>query len=251
MAQNQSRPETTLRFPILFCRRQVWLPTLWGALLMLVAVAAIVALIAFNAYELLAPRQPASGPAGAGARTLVVEGWMDGEELQQVVAVVRAGRYERVLTTGGPIDAAFDAKGWRTHAVRAAAFLRDQGVTGVPVLAVATPASLQDRTYLSAVEVRDWAQRSGVALEAIDLFSVGVHTRRSRLLYRMALGDAVEVGAIAARPRDYDPRRWWGSSAGTKATMGETLSLAWTVCCFWPAARGSQEERWAVPEAPR
>ena len=236
MAQNQSRPETTLRFTILFRRRQVWLPTVWGGLLILAVVAALVALLGFNAYDLLAPHQPARGPAGAGARTLVVEGWMDGEELQQAVAVVRAGHYERVLTTGGPIDAWSDPLGWRTHARRAAAFLRDHGVTGVPVIAVEMPTSLQDRTYLSAVQVRDWAQRSGVALEAIDLFSVGVHTRRSRLLYRMALGDAVEVGTIAARPREYDPLRWWASSAGTKATMGETLSLAWTTCCFWPAA---------------
>ena len=225
-----------MRFTILFRRRQVWLPTVWGGLLILAVVAALVALLGFNAYDLLAPHQPARGPAGAGARTLVVEGWMDGEELQQAVAVVRAGRYERVLTTGGAIDPWSDPLGWRTHARRAAAFLRDHGVTGVPVIAVETPVTSQDRTYLSAVQVRDWAQRSGVVLEAIDLFSVGVHMRRSRLLYRKALGDAVEVGAIAARPREYDPQRWWASSAGTKATMGETLSLIWTTCCFWPAA---------------
>ncbi len=236
MAQNQSLPETTLRFTTLFRRRQVWLPTIWGGLLMLAAAASVVLLLGFNAYDLLAPNQPARGPAGAGARTLVVEGWLDGSELQQAVAVVRGGRYERVLTTGGPIDASFDVKGWRSHAVRTATFLRDNGVTGVPVIAVETPASPQDRTYLSAAQVRDWAQRSGVALQAIDLFSVGTHMRRSRLLYRMALGDAVEVGAIPARPRDYDPQRWWASSAGTKATIGETLSLAWTTCCFWPTA---------------
>ena len=118
---------------------------------------------------------------------------------------------------------------------RAAAYLRDNGVTGVPVIAVETPASLQDRTYLSAVQVREWARRSGLALEAIDLLSNGVHMRRSRTLYRMALGDSVEVGAIAARPVEYDPQRWWRTSAGVKATMGETLSLAWTTCCFWPS----------------
>jgi hypothetical protein len=236
MAQNQRRPETTLRFTILFRRRQVWFPTLWGGLLMLAVAATAIVLLGANAYGLLAPHQPARGTAGAGARTLVVEGWMEGEELQQAVAVVRAGRYERVLTTGGAIEPWSDPMGWHTLAQRAAAFLRDHGLEGVPVIAVDTPTSSQDRTYLSAVQVREWAQRSGVALEAIDVFSIGVHTRRSRLLYRVALGDAVEVGAIAARPREYDPQRWWASSAGTKATMGETLSLAWTACCFWPPA---------------
>ncbi|MEP6874907.1 MAG: ElyC/SanA/YdcF family protein [Burkholderiales bacterium] len=221
---------------ILFRRRQVWLPTLWGALLMLAVAAALVVLVGLNAYDLLAPHQPARGPAGAGARTLVVEGWLEGDELRQAVAIARSGRYERVLTTGGPIDAWSDPLGWHNHARRAAAYLRDHGVDSVPVIAVETPPTLQDRTYHSAVQVRDWARRSGVELQAIDLFSVGVHMRRSRVLYRMALGDAVEVGAIPARPLLYDPQRWWGSSAGTKATMGETLSLAWTTCCFWPAA---------------
>ena len=224
-----------MRFPILFRRRQVWLPTLWGWLAMLAALAATVLLLGFNAYAVLAPWQPAHGPDGAGARTLVVEGWIDGGELLQTVAVVRAGRYERVLTTGGAIDPSFDPLGWHTHARRAAAYLRDNGVTGVPVIAVETPPSLQDRTYLGAVQVREWARRSGLALEAIDLLSNGVHMRRSRTLYRMALGDSVEVGAIAARPVEYDPQRWWRTSAGVKATMGETLSLAWTTCCFWPS----------------
>ena len=220
----------------MFRRRQVWLPTPWGGLSILAALAAIVLPLGFNAYALLAPWQPARGPDGAGARTLVVEGWIDGGELLQAVAVVRAGRYERVLTTGGAMDPSYDVLGWHTLARRAAAYLRANGVNGVPVIAVDTPPSLQDRTYISAVQVREWAQQSGVSLGAIDLLSNGVHTRRSRTLYRMALGDSVEVGAIAARPVEYDPQRWWRSSAGVKATVGETLSLAWTTCCFWPSS---------------
>jgi hypothetical protein len=115
------------------------------------------------------------------------------------------------------------------------------------VVAVPTPLTTQDRTYLSAIAVRAWAQRSGVRLGAIDLYSVGVHARRSWLLYRMAFGDEVEVGVLAAQPSDYDAQRWWGSSAGVKATMGEVLSLAWTKCCFWPAP---DDARWAVPAPP-
>jgi len=53
------------------------------------------------------------------------------------------------------------------------------------------------------------------------------------------LGPQVEVGAIAVPPADYDGERWWTSSLGVKATMGEVLSLAWTKCCFWPAASES------------
>lgn len=234
--------------PKLFRRRQVCLPTWWGGLLLLVVALALAAGLVLNAYALLAPSQPARGLAGTGARTLVVEGWLDQGELRQAMAVLRTGRYERVLTTGGPIKSWSEDAQWHDFAARAASYLRKNGVA-VPVISVPAPESAQDRSYLSAVMVRDWAQQSGVSLDAIDLFSAGVHARRSWLVFRMALGDPVEVGVIAAQPTEYDARRWWTSSSGAKNTMGEVLSLAWTKCCFWPAARGSHEERWAVPAA--
>ncbi len=219
---------------VLFRRREVWLPTVWGLLLMLAIAAAIVVGLARSAYQLLAPQSPAPG-----ARTLVVEGWLDRAELHQAVATARSGRYERVLTTGGPIDPTMDVGGWKSFAVRAAAQLRASGLPAdMPVIAVPAPAAAQDRSYLSALVVREWAMQNGVALGALDVYSAGVHARRSWLVYRMAFGEAVEVGVLAARPADHDPQRWWTSSVGTKTTLGEILSLAWTKCCFWPGAPG-------------
>ena len=224
---------------MLFRRRQVWLPTVWGWLVLLGLGAAALVALGFAANGLLALNEPARGKDGSGARTLVVEGWIDEHELVQAVAAFKRGRYERVLTTGGPIEPWNDVGGWGSFALRAAENLRTHGVSGVPVIALPAPESRQDRTYLSALMLREWVQRSGTALDAIDLFSAGVHARRSRLLYRMALGDSVEVGVLAAEPKHFDARRWWTSSLGAKTTIGEALSLAWTSCCFWPAAPAS------------
>jgi hypothetical protein len=235
---------------MLFRRREIWLPTLWGMLLLSAVAAVVVLALGHSAYALLAPESPARGPDGRGARTLIVEGWLDPGELQQALAAARRGRYERVLTAGGPIDAFVDAGGWKNYALRAAAQLRANGLTELPVVAVPAPASAQDRSYLSAVMVREWAKGEGLTLDAVDLYSAGAHTRRSWLVYRMAFGDRVEVGVLAAQPHEYDARRWWTSSAGTKTTLGEVLSLAWTKCCFWPGPPGSHQERWAVPPAP-
>ena len=233
--------------PVLLRRREVWLPT-WRGVLLLSALAVIVgAVLCLKAYDLLAPQQPARGPNGDGARTLVVEGWLEADDLQQAIARVRASHYARVLTTGGPVINWPGGGQWSSYAARAADYLRANGVTDIPVIAVEAPASAQERTYLSAVMVREWAQHAGVRLEAIDLYSAGVHARRSWIAYRMALGDEVEVGVLAAAPTEFDPRRWWTSSAGAKSTLGEAVSVLWTKCCFWPAPRGSHEERWAVP----
>ena len=223
--------------PPLFRRREVWLPTWWGMLAMLAAIVAIAMLLAVNAYDLLAPRQPARGPDGTGARTLVVEGWLEPADLLQAAAIAKAGPYVRVLTTGGPLEAWSQTATAHTYAQRAAEYLRANGLSGVPVIAIDAPATLKGRTYLGALLLRDWAERAGIRLEAIDVLSGGVHTRRSWLLYRMALGDQVEVGALALAPAEFDARRWWTNSEATKSTLTETLALTWTKCCYWPERR--------------
>ena len=234
--------------PALFRRRHVWLPTLWGAALALVALAAIAVALIAGAPAYLAVTEPAHGPGGTGARVLIVEGWLEDRELDQAVTVFRRGRYERIVTTGGPIDSWTGlAVPWKDYAQRGARYLAAHGLADATIAAVPAPASAQDRTFLSAVVVREWAARERVRLEAVDLVSVGVHARRSRMMFRAALGPGVEVGVIAAQPSLHDPQRWWKTSNGAKVVLGETISLVWTACCFWPPAAGSPEERWALP----
>lgn len=234
--------------PALFRRRHVWLPTLWGAVLGLVALAALALALIANAPGYLAVTEPARGADGTGARVLIVEGWMDDRELDQAVAVFRRGRYERIVTTGGPVDSWIGVPvPWKDYAERGARYLAAHGLADVTIDAVPAPASAQDRTFLSAVVVRDWAARRQIRLDAVDLLSVGVHARRSRMMFRAAFGPGVEVGVIAARPAFHEPQRWWKTSGGAKAVLAESISLAWTACCFWPPAVGSREERWALP----
>ena len=221
---------------------------MWGWVTFIAGGVATVVALAFAAATWLAPNQPARGADGASARLLIVEGWLDGPDLDQAINAFRRGHYERIVTTGGPIESWTGWQPWQNFAERGAAYLRAHGLADARIDIVPAPASAQDRTFLSAVVVREWAQRSGVALNTVDVFSAGVHARRSHLLFRLALGPGATVGVLASRPADFDTEHWWRSSGGTKAVMGETLSLAWTTCCFWPPAPGSHEERWAVPK---
>ena len=226
---------------IFFRQRHIWLPTIWGWLLLLALVFVMCILVARNIYSFLAPNVP------VGARVLVVEGWLAPSELDQAIQTFKRGRYERVVTTGGPIA------GWpvlfkdSNYASMAADYLVQHGIPRDAVIAVPTPASAQERTFLSAVVLRDSAQRLGITLDAIDLFSSGAHARRSRLLFQMALGDKVRVGILAARPNDYDSDAWWRSSNGGEAIVFQTIGLVWVRCLFWPGPPGSREELWAAP----
>jgi uncharacterized SAM-binding protein YcdF (DUF218 family) len=215
--------------PKLWRRREVWLPTLWGGLLMLLTAGAAMLALGRWANDLFAVNDPA-----AQARTLVVEGWIDAGDLAQAARVAQRGAYERVLAVGAPLDPWDDVGGWHDCAQRAAQYLLHHGVRAVPVLTLPTAAVRRDRSYENALTVRQWAIRSHVELGAIDVFTSGVHARRSRLLYRMALGSGVAVGVLAANPQDYDAVHWWRSSEGIKRLIDEAVGLPWTICCFWP-----------------
>lgn len=232
----------------LFRPRTVWLPTVFGLLLALGGAAALAAAFALWIGGFLAPSEAARGADGQGATTLVVEGWLGTRELDGAARVFREGGYRRLMVSGGPIDDWPDGQTFTSYADRAAAYLRRRGLGEGVVVAVPAPASAQDRTYLSAVMVRTWFEQHGIAPAAIDVFTQGVHARRSRMVYRLAFGPGTEIGVLTALPRDHENDRWWRTSAGAKAVLGETISVLWTQCCFWPAPRGTFAERWAVPE---
>jgi hypothetical protein len=65
----------------------------------------------------------------------------------------------------------------------------------------------------------------------LNLYTVGAHARRSWSLYRKALGPRFEVGVISCENEEYDPERWWESSAGLKTVIDETI--AWLYSQFF------------------
>ena len=205
----------------------------------LVAGGAALAWAGQGLYPFLAVNEP------VGAPVLVIEGWLDRNALDQAAAAFRKGGYQRAVTTGAPIEQWPGTKGYATFAERAAEYLKTKGLT--QVTAVPSPESAQDRTFLSAVVVRDWARRAGVELRALDVYSQGAHARRSRLLYQLAFGPEVRVGVLAARETP-DLTQWWRTAAGARAVLDQAIALAWTKLFFWPPPSGSHEERWAVPK---
>jgi uncharacterized SAM-binding protein YcdF (DUF218 family) len=228
--------------PRLFRRREILLPTLlgWVLLAALLVAAALVAVHRIHGF--LAINQPVPG-----AELLVVEGWMSEQELDRAVAAFDRGGYVLLVTTGGPIERWSGLIGFSDFAAFSADYLTRQGVPPDQVVAVPAPASAQDRTFLSAVKLREWLQDAGRRYDAIDVLSSGTHARRSRRLFQQALGPDMNVGVLSVEPSGYDPDAWWRSSPGVKTVLGEIISMAWTACCFHPPAPGSHDELWGAP----
>jgi hypothetical protein len=230
--------ESNMRRVTLFRQRQVWMPTISGWIFLLFICTVASFLLTNNLYSFLALNAP------VGARVLVVEGWLAPDELDQVIQVFKNGKYERIVTTGGPVS------GWpgisqdTSYADLAADYLKRHGIQPDLIASVPAPKSAQERTFLSAVMFRESAQRLGITLDAIDVFSGGPHARRSRLLFQMALGPKVRVGVLAGRPDGYAPDSWWKASVGVEQMIFQSFGFVWVKCCFWPGSPGSQEELW-------
>jgi hypothetical protein len=225
-------------------RREIWWPTAWGwcALTLGAAVAAILALL--GTYPFLAVNQP------VGAKVLVVEGWLTRGELRQAIGIFHAGGYAQVVTTGGPLHSWPQNLLDSTYAHRSADFLKRNGLGSVSVTPVPSPITHQDRTYNSALMVRDWARRSGIELDRIDVLSRGPHARRSRLLYEAAFGPATRIGILAARPRDYDPTRWWKTSTGAREVTEQAAGFVWVKLLFNPSRQAPVESDDGVDNEP-
>jgi len=179
----------------------------------------------------------------------VVEGWMDGDELRRAADTYRRGRYEELVVTGGPILDAPRNCGPRTYAERAAAEMRELGIVEPALVVMPSSATERDRTYRSALEVRRWLESLQRPASAVELASHGPHARRSRALYRLALGEGVEVGVLSVLPSEYDLTHWWRSSEGVKDMLAEATGYAWMLCCFHPDLMASSEP--VAPIRPR
>lgn len=221
-------------------RREIRVPTLFGWLVLLVSLALTGMLAGRHVHAFLMLNDPAPR-----ARLLVVEGWLAEKQLDQAIAAYRRGNYEQVITTGGPVEPRPGCVKSTSYAELARDYLKAHGIEDAE--AVPAPASAQDRTFLSAVMAREWMRVSGRRYRSFDLYSGGVHGRRTRLVYGLAFGADVAIGVLSAAPEDYEESRWWLTSAGAKTVLGESISLLWTACCFHPPAPGSHEEKWGPP----
>jgi hypothetical protein len=199
-------------------RRERLLPTWRGWLVLLFAGTALVVFSVRGAYSFLAVNDPVYNGA------LVVEGWLPDYALQQAVTEFRRDHYSRIFVTGGPLEYGAPLSEYRTYAERGAATLLRLGLSTNAVQAVPAPKVRADRTYASAVALKNWLDQHGAAETNFNVISLGPHSRRSRLLFENALGSSYRVGVTMVEDEDYDAGRWWESSAGVRTVMDEMIA---------------------------
>ena len=165
---------------------------------------------------------------------LVVEGWIHEYAIRAAVDEFRSRSYERVYTTGGPVE----GKGgyindYNTEASVGADLLRKNGLPNESLQMVPSRVLDRDRTYGSAVALRTWFREHNLPVHGVNVLTEDVHARRTCLLFQKALGNNVSVGVIAVPNPDYDPRHWWRYSEGVKDVFAESVSYIYARLFFF------------------
>jgi hypothetical protein len=170
--------------------------------------------------------------APIGGEALVVEGWIPDYALREALREFRARRYPRLITTGGPVPAGMAFSYHGNYARLAAAALCEFGLSPDSIVAVPSLAVQKERTYAEGVAVAAWMRRAGRVPGSLDLYSFSTHARRSRNLYRLALGPGTRVGVFAPPDREYDAARWWTSSSGFRQVTDEWIAFLYAEIAF-------------------
>ncbi len=233
------------RFGGLVSRRQRW-GLSWRGWLVVGTVAAVTGHVFFtHVYDFLAVTHRIE------CDTLVVEGWIHEYVAPVAVNEYRTGGYRYLFTTGGPVV----GKGgyindYNTSASVGADLLKNAGMPPEAVQMVPSRVSGRDRTYSSAVALREWWDEHGMRPHGINIVTEDTHARRSRLLFQKALGADVKVGVIAVSSPDFDARHWWQYSEAVEEVIGETLAYAYATLFFHPTeAEGRWNHKSAKPTA--
>ena len=166
------------------------------------------------------------------AELLVVEGWIDDQALKKANDEFNHGRYMYLVIVGGPLPKSLQSKRGNSLAERAAKTLISYGFKKKYLIVLSSPPVKHHNTYSFAITLRNWLMNSSYKITAINVFTEGVHARKSFIIYKNALGPGIKVGIISSGPFDYNPYLWFFSVEGIKWVIKDGIGYIYALIWF-------------------
>jgi hypothetical protein len=218
-------------------RKERWALSWRGWLLLTSAGLVVACLLFLNIHPFLAVTHRVN------TNVLVVEGWIPRYAIREAAEEFKTGSYQRIFTTGGPVEGSDGyTNDYNTSASVGAEALKKFGVPDDLVQMVPSRVTTRERTYSSAVALRDWFREHNAPVQSINVLTEGAHARRTRLLYQEVFGRSMTVGIIAVSNPDFNPRQWWRYSDGAREVIGESIAYVYARFFFWPNTAEPREK---------
>jgi hypothetical protein len=231
-----AQPATRRALWGLLIRRERWSLSWRGRLILASALLLVGILCIKSVYPLLAVTHRVN------ADILVVEGWIHEYAIRAAVKEFQSNHYQRVFTTGGPVvGSGAYINDFYTSASVGAELLTKNGLANGSVQMVPSRVMDRDRTYGSALALRNWFHDHNMPVRSVNVLTEHMHARRTRFLFEEALGKSVTVGIIAVPNPDYDARRWWRYSDGVREIIGESIAYIYARFFFYPSVSPSEK----------
>lgn len=211
----------------LFRKKNCTRPTLLGWVIILLFLAIIFRLSLVGIYYFLAINEPVK------SKTLIIEGFVPTYAVKGALEYYKENGFERLILTGIPIVNYEFTAPYRTTALATLIAVRKFGFTDTVYIADIPTNIFTDRTYHTAVATRmlfdenNWPKN-------FDLYSVGVHARRSRMMFRKVFDSSYDIGVIAHKDRTFDPNHWWRNSKGFRNVSNEFVATLYVMMLFHP-----------------
>lgn len=165
---------------------------------------------------------------------LVVEGWVPNYALEESIAEFKNGHYKMIFTVGADPLTGLNIEAGDSTAIEAYKRLKWLGMNPDLVKAVPAHIKYRNRTFQSALALKEWIEENHVPMTSFNVVTVGEHSRRSRLLFEEAFDGKAKVGIISVENREYNPKRWWKYSEGVKEVIGEGVGYLYARFLFHP-----------------
>lgn len=197
-------------------RRTIWWPTFfgWTCLAIIAGFPSIWWGVRAESFFSLTDRLP--------AEILLVEGWVGSEGVSAAKAEFEHGGYQYIITSGGPMNNRW-ASQRRNYATESRDLLVRLGVPADRVIEAPAPNKESHRTFEAALAVQEVMRSHNLHPASVNIFTFGVHSRRSRLVFAKTLSPPTKVGAIAWIPAGYGDDFWWKSSERSLNLIKETV----------------------------
>lgn len=200
----------------LFRRRQIWAPTWLGSLLLLLLCGVLPTVWWFQGEKFLSLTERQS------AELLIVEGWIGVDGLRAAKAEFETGGYRYLVVASSQLNQRWGPKDWDV-ATQAHAVLLKAGMADEHIILSSTPSTNRQRTYESARAVRLTLAQKNLHSKTANIFTIGAHARRTRLVFAKALPEAPSVGVVSWNTHQDNAGRWWHSSDRAQEMIKETV----------------------------
>jgi hypothetical protein len=156
-------------------------------------------------------------------------------DLKKISDEFRSKNYSMIICTGGLLEIGSNLFEYKTWAELNASKLKKLGINEKVIVPIIPKAVERDKTFASALAVKNWLVQNKIQPKGINLISIGPYSKNSWMLYRKALGENIPVGIIAYEyGGELDHKRWWKTSSGVRTVLDAIIEYLYTKLVYDP-----------------